>query len=135
MIREAKKQHTEKLPATLKENIKKHKTWYQIATKFLNSNSDKPSSLCLETEDTLVEAGADIAEVLNKYFAKQSTLNDKHASLPEFEPPNHPTLESIRITEQDVKDAISVLQCNKASGPDQVSPKLIKKVWTNSWPR
>ena len=83
--------------------------------------------MCLETEDTLVEADADIAEVLNKYFAKQSTVNDKHAGLPEFEPPNHPTLESIRITEQDVKDALSVLQCNKASGPDQVSPKLIKE--------
>ena len=93
--------------------------------KFLSPNSDKPSISYLETGNTLVESDADIAEVLNKYFAKQSTVNDKHSDLPEFEPPNHQILNSIRTTEQDVKDAISLLQCNKASGPDQVSLKLI----------
>ena len=121
MIREAKKHHTEKISANLR------KTWYQISTKLLNQNFDKPSISYLETEDTLAESDADFAEVLNKYFAKQSTVNDKYADLPEFEPPNHSTLESIRIKERDVKDAISLLKCNKASGPDQVSPKLIKE--------
>ena len=50
----------------------------------LNLNSDKPSISYLETEDTLVETDADIAEVLNKYFAKQSTVNVKHADLQEL---------------------------------------------------
>ena len=111
MISEAKKQHTEKLSATLNENLNNSKI-YQISTKVLNPNSDKPSISYLETEDTLVESDADIAEVLNKYFAKQSTVNDKHAALPEFESPDHSTLEVIRITEQDVKDAILLLKCN-----------------------
>ena len=41
--------------------------------------------------------------------------------------PEYPTLKSIYISDEDVKDSISLLKTNKAPGPDVISPKLIKE--------
>ena len=50
-----------------------------------------------------------------------------HAHLPNFVAPNYDTLNKIVITQQDLIKAIKEFDANKASGPDDISPKLIKE--------
>ena len=72
--------------------------------------------------------------MLNNYFASQATLDDDNRRLPHFTPVQH-HLASISITIQDVKDVLRNLNVNKASGPDLISPHLLKEgAIILSWP-
>ncbi|MCG7868088.1 MAG: reverse transcriptase family protein [Candidatus Thiodiazotropha taylori] len=126
LIREAKKKHNEKLASELKDT-ENSKSWFKLSAHLLNPNSDKHSIPYLETDNILAETNTEIAEVLNNYFTEQSTVDDSNATLPNHVIPSYPTLESIHISDQDVKDSISLLKVNKAPGPDLISPKLIKE--------
>lgn len=129
IIRQAKKQYNESLANELKLNEHNSKLWYKISAQFLSSPS-KPTCKTipfLETENSFVETDTEIAEVLNNYFANQSNIEDSQADLPELAAPSYPLLQSIEITENDVKDAITSLKPNKAPGPNLVSPKLFKE--------
>ena len=62
----------------------------------------------LETQNDLAETEIEIAQVLNSYFANQSTVDDTDAVLPILELPSYPPLSDIYISVNDVKDAISL---------------------------
>ena len=66
------------------------------------------------------------ATLFNSYFCEQSTVDDTNASLP---PANRPTskLDNITISETDVLDALSNINTSKASGPDLISPRILKE--------
>ena len=81
----------------------------------------------LEANGPVIESGDQKAEVLNEFFIQQSTVDATIAHLPNFVVPNCDTLNEIVITQQDVIKAINEFDANKASGPDGISPKLIKE--------
>ena len=58
---------------------------------------------------------------------KKKTLDNSHASLIEFHPPNYELLKHIQISNDDVKEAVSLVNSNKAPGPDHISPRLYKE--------
>ena len=68
------------------------------------------------------------SDCLNSYFASISTLDDSCAVLPPFEELTNSVLDKIDITEEEIRDVIVNLDPNKASGPDQISNKMIKRV-------
>ena len=53
-------------------------------------------------------------------------VNDANKELPHIDPSNH-TLDSIVISCQDVKDVLLHLNVTKASGPDLISPRLLRE--------
>ena len=53
--------------------------------------------------------------------------------LPEFFLLCYNVFDTIEIVEQDVIDVISVLQVNKAVGPDCISHKMLKETQFNSF--
>ena len=65
-------------------------------------------------------------EMLNHYFASQTQVDDSNKALPYLEPSPY-TLESIIISRQDVEDVLQHLNVSKASGPDLISPRLLKE--------
>ena len=65
---------------------------------------------------------------MNPYFASVSSLDDSQAELPPFTELTDATLDNIEITEDEAKDVIENLDPNKASGPDLISDKILKKV-------
>ena len=75
----------------------------------------------------VIESDDQKAEVLYEFLIQQSTVDDTNAHLPNFVAPNYDTLNEIVVTQQDVIYAINELDANKASGPDSISPKLIKE--------
>ena len=64
--------------------------------------------------------------MLNEYFASQQRINDRNKQLPHLPPAQH-ILDTITVTEQDVIDVLSNLNVTKSSGPDQISPRLLKE--------
>ena len=65
-------------------------------------------------------------EMLNLYFSSQTSVDDTNKDLPLLEPALH-SLNSIEISIQDVKDVLLHLNVSKASGPDLISPRLLKE--------
>ena len=66
------------------------------------------------------------AEMLNLYFSSQTRVDHINKDLPRLEPALH-SLNSIDISVQDVKDVLLHLNVSKASGPDLISPCLLKE--------
>ena len=65
-------------------------------------------------------------EMHNHYFASQTQVDDSNKTLPYLEPSPY-TLESITISRQDVEAVLQHLNVSKASGPDLISPGLLKE--------
>lgn len=126
-IRQTKKLYFDKLATDLHRLPSSSRAWFKTASNFLKYDSGKPTIPTLETENGIIESDQDKAEVLNDFFIQQSTINDTNAALPLFVPPAHDTLNSITITQDEVLKAIKSLDINKASGPDLVSPKILKE--------
>ena len=66
------------------------------------------------------------AEMLNLYFSSQTRGYDTNKDLPLLEPALH-SLNSIEISIQGVKDVLLHLNVSKASGPNLISPRLLKE--------
>lgn len=116
-----------KIASDLQHTPSSSRAWFKTASKFLKYDSGQQTIPTLETEKGLIESEQEKTEVLNDHFIDQSTINDTTATLPPFAPPAHETLSSITITQVDVIKAIKLLDINKASGPDLISPRLLKE--------
>ena len=64
---------------------------------------------------------------LNTYFCEQSTIDDRAATLSDLKLPDYALLNKIYITDDDVREAIILLNSNKAPVPDLLSPRLLKE--------
>ena len=127
MIKTAKLQYKEKLAHELQTNDSNSKHWYKLTSELLTTKTERKPVPFLEANDKIIESDQDKADLLNTFFCKQSTLDDRAATLPELELPVYPLLEEIHITNDDVREAIVMLNSNKAPGPDLISPKLLKE--------
>jgi hypothetical protein len=56
--------------------------------------------------------------LLNEYFCSITDLQDDDIPLPDFDDRGPNTLTDITVVEQDIIDIISLLDLNKAVGPD-----------------
>ena len=65
---------------------------------------------------------------MNSYFTKISCIDETHAKLPVFYPKTEDHLTEIVVTPEDVESIISILDLNKASGPDEISHRMLKPV-------
>ena len=77
----------------------------------------------------IIENDQEKAEILNEYFINQSKLDDANKSPPELAEPNYERLNRVNITSTDVPnvDILKSLNPSKASGPDLISPRLLRE--------
>ena len=66
------------------------------------------------------------ANMMNTYFASQTMVDDSNKPLPNLLPLQR-SFQQIEISIQYVKDALFNLNIYKASGPDLISPRLLKE--------
>ena len=67
------------------------------------------------------------AEKFNNFFLSHSTIDVTNASLPNDEADiTDKKLENVSVTEREVSELISNINPNKASGPDGISPRILK---------
>ena len=127
LIRTAKLEYNDKLAHDLKTNDSNSKKWYKLTSELLTQKTERKPVPFLEIDNKIIENDQEKAEVLNSYFCKQSTIDVRASTLPELELPEYPLLEEIYITNEDVREAIVLLNSNKAPVPDLISPKLLKE--------
>ena len=125
-IRIAKHNHHNKLIEQINASNTTAKQWFKLAKRLTNKNNETHLPTLI---DNGIEAttNTDKAELLNAYFSKQSTLDDNNHPLPPNIEPSDSSLSSISISVDDVRDAISCINPSKASGPDLISPRLIRE--------
>ena len=127
-LREAKEQYSLKVASDLRscENINPKRWWHSV--KNLMGRSRQSQYPPLNVHGTMINDPKLKAEAFNEYFASQTVLADDNVSLPQNYPQfEHSSLCDIVITEEEVLDQIKAIKSNKATGPDLVSPRMIKE--------
>jgi len=102
------------------------KEWFKTAKKLTNRHKIHHIPT-LNDNNTGASTDVEKANLLNRFFCSQSTIDDSNSQLPDINALPNSTLEDLTITEQDVKDAVSCIDPSKASGSDLVSPRLIRE--------
>ena len=68
------------------------------------------------------------AEAFNETYLESANSVEDNYDMPLSDiSPDHEKLEKIEVKEQDVRDILRCIDVNKAYGPDNISPKLIKE--------
>ena len=125
-VKKAKKNYMEKLAQKAFDNNDSPKTWWKVTKTFLNSKkqSDIPP---LFHNDSHYETPQEKAELFNNVFASQFELDDAGISIPQpIVDPNLNSLENIVLIDEEVIDILRTLDTSKSSGPDFISPKMLK---------
>ena len=66
------------------------------------------------------------ANLFNRYFSKQSEIDDSNSNIPNL-PHAANQISEIKLCENEVEDVLKVLNSTKTSGPDLINPRLLLK--------
>lgn len=125
-LNEAEKQYKQQLNDSL-ANSKGEKSWWKTVKNILgNGNNDSyPPILDPSTGEHEVDSKRK-ASLFNKYFLSHSQLDDSKTTLPPFRKLNDDSINTIVASEKEVLDLINVIDTSKSTGPDGISPRLLK---------
>ena len=125
-IRKSKQDFFDKLDRQLSSDNHDPKLFWKTSKQVLSLDKSSSSIPTLNMHNEFAETDQAKAEMLNLYFSSETRVEDTNKDLPLFEPALH-SLNSIEISIQDVKDVLLHLNVSKASGPDLISPRLLKE--------
>lgn len=126
-IRKSKQNYFNKLTEELNREKINSKSFWKISKQLLKLDLSSSSVPPLQVNGEILEIDLDKATALNDYFASQSTVDDTNRTLPPVNPINYHTLDSIAISDQDIKDVLQSLDVSKSCGPDLINPRLLKE--------
>ena len=130
LLRNAKRNYHNDLCNKIKSNKFASKDWWKLIKQLSNKSRNNTNIQVLLSETgTAVTDDTEKANILNRFFALQSTIDDKHSPLPpdDDDTPVQNIIDSINITPGDVMDILKTLDTSKALGHDLVSPRLLKE--------
>ncbi|MCG8048301.1 MAG: reverse transcriptase family protein [Candidatus Thiodiazotropha endolucinida] len=127
LIRSSKATEENRISEALKANTNNIKSWWKLSKQALNIDRTTESIPQLIHNNQQIENDQEKADVLNTYFIAQSQLRDANTNLPEIQQPPYEKLHTIDITSSDIRDILRALNVSKASGPDLISPRLLKE--------
>ena len=104
-------------------NDNPRKFWTLVGTK--TGNRGYPDIMKLDNESTDTDQGK--ATLFNTFFGSVFTLPDANEELPEVDKVINPYLENIVIEEREVETALKAIDPTKATGPDNISSRLLKE--------
>ena len=103
------------------------KKWWQTVKSFLGKNSDNDIPP-IDDGEKVNFTNNDKADAFNNFFSKNATLDSSNASLPIFmSSVNSCKLSKITANQQDVIDVLKSIDINKATEPDEISPKILRE--------
>ena len=123
---EAEKQYQKGLSQSL-ATTKNTKTWWSTVKNMLGRGGEESYPAMKNPHDnTDVCDNKEKAELFNKFFLSHNKIDPTNVNLPNaHEIPNH-VLGEIVATEDEVLELIMALDTSKATGPDGISPQLLK---------
>ena len=92
----------------------------------IKTSSTRSLNNPLIVDGKILSKDVDKANALNQFFCQQATLEDDNTLLPTIHPLPQHNLSSINITATLVKDLLRILNTSKATGPDNIHPKILK---------
>lgn len=126
-IRKSKQDYYNKLDMLLSTETTNTKLFWKTAKQVLNLGKSSNNIPTLILNNEYAENSPQKANMLNSYFISQATVSDDNKPLPQLIIPSQYSLQSVKIPSQDVKDVLLNLNITKASGPDLISPRLLKE--------
>ncbi|MCG8034058.1 MAG: reverse transcriptase family protein [Candidatus Thiodiazotropha taylori] len=128
MVRNSKRQFSDKLSDKLKSHKLCSKDWWSTLKYFINpaSTSSIPP---LEYNDNVYTEENDKANILNEFFQSQTVLNENGAALPDIQPTAVEThLDEIVLTPLEVQSTLETLPLGKASGPNGLNNRILREL-------
>ena len=109
------------------------KQFWKVVCHFVKNNSTSSSlpplnSFSVTGQNDFCFSSEEKADLLNRYFTSISTVNDDKVTLPAFEYKCQNRLARIGCTSHEIQTLIELLNPNKATGPDEISNKMLKAV-------
>ena len=123
LIRQTKKLYYENLAIKLKESEVSCKDWWKTLKSFIKQNDNSQIPTLISENKTITDT-YEKADLLNKYFSKQSMLNDQHKQVPQINDCNF-NLQTPIIMSDEVHAVLKSLPIGKASGPDEINNKIL----------
>jgi hypothetical protein len=125
LIRTAKRNHLLNLANKL-TLTKSEKNWWKLVNKLcgLNKSASIPA---IECEGVVINAELK-ADKFNSFFANICQVDESNIREIPVTVENHNILNTIEISRQDVKDQLALLKTDKATGPDNISALLLKRL-------
>ena len=109
-------------------NSRNSKQWWGTVNKLLGKGgNDSYPAMKSALGDSFVTENKAKADLFNSFFLSHSNIDTTNANLPDTE--NEPAyiLNDIVVTEPEVLDLIKCIDPSKATGPDGISPRLLKE--------
>ena len=125
--RNAKLIYYEKLTSKLANANITPNVWWKTLNSIIRDNNKCSEYPPLVNNDVEVSDDFEKAELFNNYFNFISSVDDSNAQLPPEDTTAEHNLSDIFITDDDVKDVLSLLNTSKATGPDLINPRLLKE--------
>ena len=131
LLRSAKSKYFNKLHDKINDEKFGSKDWWKLVKQVSAFNNvDSEIKVLVDSNDQAINDNTDKANLLNAFFASQSTIDDLNKELPTIDSHVQTKIENIIITEQDVTDSLLCLDTSKAYGNDSISPKMLKRSGT-----
>ena len=110
------------------QDCKNTRQWWKTVKNMLGRGGQDSYPAMIDPDtDTHVCDNKQKADLFNKFFLSHSKIDTSNTDLPNNQQPVTPnTLNDIVATEQEVLDLINSLETNKSTGPDGISPQLLK---------
>ena len=110
-------------------NSSNPKQYWKIVKMLVKNNTKSCETIppLRKQDQSLSVSDVDKANVLNDYFVSISTIDDSHTTLPDFILKTNSSLNNIRITDREISDILLNLNVNKATGPDEISHRMLKE--------
>lgn len=128
LLRYSKNEYFSNIANKIKSSELCAKDWWKTLRTFIpaSTNNSIPPLYDDQTSTFLAEDTCK-ADMLNKYFASQCSIDDRNHDLPYMHNANDNILHSIHITHEEVIDSIKCLKVGKASGPDGIDNRILKE--------
>lgn len=104
------------------------KSWWKVVNDVLGrSKNDTYPPLLNQANNTYVSDNEEKADLFNAFFLSHNRVDSSNTDLPAYVADmDIPILSEIVASEQEVYDFIQILDPGKATGPDLISPRLLK---------
>ena len=126
-LKDAEMKYNENLASKLKNNDSiSPRRWWSIAKSFLGFKSESTLPPIIDG-DKLHFDNLSKAEAFNAFFLNHSTLDTSNAILPDMLPTTDSFIDSVIVSENEVLNILKSLDVSKSTGPDNISPRMLRE--------
>jgi len=127
-LKEAVNKYNAKLNNDLADDIPNNKRWWSTVNKVLGKAGDDSIPPVKDpNSNSYFTTSKTKADAFNSYFLSHTKLNSSGSDLGQVVDSHNLVLNFVNVSENEVLDQIKALALNKATGPDNISVRILKE--------